>query len=388
MQAISLFDNVREFRMFRLRRMFRLFIDSYIPNCYSTNETSSFNQQNKINLIMYSYVIPARLPMPTFCQKMALSILALTLALVPIGKASAATLYATSIGGSQIDKVNTVANTETTFIHTPSAADSIIFDASGNMLYTELYTGQIRRYNPTSLVDSAVTLPYSLSNPADMALDPGGATMLVSEYAAGRIDRVNLTTGAITPLLTPGGNPEGLAYVGNKLFANIGYRYGGVTGKEVVQIDPVTGAILAVSPGLDSLDGLTYDPYSGLLYASSLFGNKIYSIDPNNLNNVQDVTAKLGVVPGPDGITSDGVGDIFVASSDSLGDSHVYQLNLISDTLTMETYVPGLDDLAPAAGPGSFPTPDNGSSLGLLCVGLAVIGFCRGKFHKASAIKS
>jgi streptogramin lyase len=323
-----------------------------------------------------------------FCQKMAILILALTLAMVAIGKASAATLYATSIGGSQIDKVNTVANTETTFINTPSAADSIIFDASGNMLYTELYTGQIRRYNPTSLVDSAVTLPYSLSNPADMALDPGGATMLVSEYAAGRIDRVNLTTGAITPLLTPGGDPEGLAYVGNKLFANIGYRYGGVTGKEVVQIDPVTGAILAVSPGLDSLDGLTYDPYSGLLYASSLFGNKIYSIDPNNLNNVQDVTAKLGVVPGPDGITSDGVGDIFVASSDSLGDSHVYQLNLISDTLTMETYVPGLDDLAPAAGPGSFPTPDNGSSLGLLCVGLAGIALCRGKFHKASAIKS
>jgi hypothetical protein len=124
--------------------------------------------------------------------------------------------------------------------------------------------------------------------------------------------------------------------------------------KFVAEIDPVTGAILAQSPLLSSLDGLTYDPYSSRLYASSVFGNTVYAFDPNNLNNVQDLSHKLGSIPGPDGITTDGVGNIFVASSDSLGDGHIYQIDLIAQTLTQKNYVPGLDDLAPASGLGAM----------------------------------
>jgi DNA-binding beta-propeller fold protein YncE len=139
------------------------------------------------------------------------------------------------------------------------------------------------------------------------------------------------------------------------LFANLGYRYGGPTAKYVAEINPANGAILAVSPGLNSLDGLTYDPYSGRLFASSVLGNTVYSIDPNNLSNVTDLAAKFGGgIPAPDGITTDGTGDVFVASSDSLGDGHIYQINLVTQTLTQDTYVPGLDDLAPASGPGSL----------------------------------
>ncbi len=111
-------------------------------------------------------------------------------------------------------------------------------------------------------------------------------------------------------------------------------------------------------------------------YASSLFGNAIYSIDPNNLSNVVNVTGHLGIIPGPDGITSDGLGNIFIASSDSLGDSHVYQLDLINNTLTQNVMVPGLDDLAPASGLGSAaPEP---SSLVLGAFGL--IGTTAGLF--------
>ena len=50
---------------------------------------------------------------------------------------SAAELYATSIAGSQIDKVDTVANTVTTFLNTPSAADSIMFDSMQRVIYTQ-----------------------------------------------------------------------------------------------------------------------------------------------------------------------------------------------------------------------------------------------------------
>jgi len=41
------------------------------------------------------------------------------------------------------------------------------------------------------------------------------------------------------------------------------------------------------------------------------------------------------------------------------GDSHIYQLNLVSDTLTQNIFVNGLDDLAPASGLGSVPEPSS-----------------------------
>jgi hypothetical protein len=290
-----------------------------------------------------------------------------------VSRARAETLYATANDGySEIDQVDTVTNSVTTYLNTIAPPDSVMFDSSGDVIYSTVTfgNGEVVKYNPITM--ASTILASGLTNAADMVLEPGGNSMLVSDYGSGIIDRINLITPSTTPLVSSLGNPEGLAYVGNKLFANIGYRYGGATGKEVAQIDPVTGAILATSPGLNSLDGLTYDSYSGLLYASSLFGNLVYSINPNNLSIVQIATGTLGVVPGPDGIASDGIGNIFIASSDSIGDSHVYQLDLINNTLTQGALVNGLDDLAPASGGGSIPEPP---SLALLSLGVCAFGF-------------
>jgi hypothetical protein len=306
------------------------------------------------------------------CGKSAFAAIILSTVSVVGVRAQAAVLYATSIAGSQIDKVDTVANSVTTYLNTPSAADSIIFDTSQRVLYTEIFNGQVWRYDPTGPTN--VPIAGGFSNPADMVLEPGGNSMLVSEFSGGKIDRINLTTNAVSTLLSPGDNPEGLAYDGTRLFANLGSRGGGPTAKFVAEINPTTGAIIATSPGLDSLDGLTYDPFSGMLYASSLFSNLIYSIDPNNLSIVHDVTSKLGTIPAPDGITSDGIGNIFIASSASLGDSHIYQLDLIANTLTQKTFVNGLDDLAPASGLGSLPEP---SSFVLAMFGVVSVGAWR-----------
>jgi sugar lactone lactonase YvrE len=295
------------------------------------------------------------------CRRTVVVLVALVIVSIGSGSASAATLYATSIAGSQIDKVDTVANTVNLFFGTSSGADSIMFDSQQRAIYTLHFAGEVRRYDPSNATD--VGIASGLSFPADIALEPGGNTMLVSEIWAGKIDRINLTTSAVTPLLTGGGHPEGLAYVGNRLFANLGNRYGGPTGKYVAEINPVNGSILATSPGLDSLDGLTYDSYSGRLYASSLYGNYVLSINPNNLSDVQNVSSKLGNIPGPDGITSDGVGNIFIAAG---GDEYIYQLDLVNNTLAQNTYVYGLDDLAPASGLGSMPEP---STLALLSAG-------------------
>ena len=114
----------------------------------------------------------------------------------------------------------------------------------------------------------------------------------------------------------------------------------------------------------------TYDPSTGLLYACSVLGNTVYSIDPNNLNTVHDLSLALHAgISTPDGITTDGLGNLFVASGDTT-DNHVYQIDLNNNTLTQETYVPGLDDLAPASGSGSFTIPEP-SSLALAGLGVA-----------------
>ena len=307
------------------------------------------------------------------CSRTASAVVVLGILSMCAGRAPAAELYATSIGGSQIYKVDTVANTATSYLVTPSAADSIMFDSSQRVIYTQLYTGEVRRFDPSNSTD--VVIANGFSGTADIVLEPGGNSMLVSEFYGGKIDRINLSNNSVTTLLAPGDNPEGLAYDGARLFANLGLRNGGTTGKYVAEIDPATGAILHTSPGLDSLDGLTYDPYSGLLYASSLYGNLIYSINPNNLSDVHDVTSHLGIVPGPDGITTDGVGNIFIASSDSLGDSHVYQLDLFNQVLSQKTYVNGLDDLAPLSGAGSVPEPS--TFLLAVIAGFGLLGYRR-----------
>ena len=302
------------------------------------------------------------------CGKTAIAVMALSIVLLGSGRASATQLYATSISGNEIYQVDTVGNTVTPYLNTVYAADSVMFDSSQNVIYTRINQGEVRLYNPNSAIDSLIAGGFT--GPADIALEPGGGTMLVSEFYGGRIDRINLTTHVVTTLLTTvGSGPEGLAYDGSRLFANLGVRSTGAQ-KYVAEIDPVTGAILAQSPLLSSLDGLTYDPYSGRLFASSVFGNTVYEFDPNNLNNVQDLSLKLGSIPGPDGITTDGIGNIFVASTGA-PDGYVYQIDLIGQTLTQKQYVPGLDDLAPASGLGSGTVPE---PLTMFAVGMGIAG--------------
>ena len=212
--------------------------------------------------------------------------------------------------------------------------------------------------------------------------------MLVSEFNGGRIDRINLTSPIhpLTQLWPPStgngsGNPEGLAYDNSgRLFANLGTR-GQPTdppAKFVAQIDPVTGTILNQSPCppcLSSLDGLTYDPFTNMLYAASLFGQTVYRLNPNNLSSPPDDLRQLYGWTStqihnffPDGITADGSGHLFAASAQAAcnppnvvcGDGHIYDIDLTNGTLTPKQLVPlplsgHLDDLAPASGLGAPP---------------------------------
>ncbi len=291
------------------------------------------------------------------------ALLATLAALGTPGLTQATILFGTADSQNQIVSIDTATNMVTNFLATP-APDSLVFIPDGGIVITSAGLGTIRRFDPVT--NMQVLVASGLNTPADLALEPGGTSVLVSEFGGGRIQRLNLLTNTLSVLATPGGNPEGLIYDDRgRLFANLGVRTGG-NDKFIAELNPITGAIIRQSPNLNSLDGLTFDSFTGKLFASSLNGNGIYEVDPDNLNNITNHF--FGQIPGPDGITSDGEGNIFMAAR---GDFRVYQYNISGNTLTAGAFVPGLDDLAPASGLGSMvPEPATLTVLALGTFGL------------------
>ena len=279
-----------------------------------------------------------------------------------ISLASGSTIYATSIISNQVLKVDTVTNSVTPVFTSSGGVDSLVFDNAG--IYSESVGGEVRRYDPATGTDDLLATVF---NPADLVLEPGGSSILVSEFLGGTIIRIDLATKTATPLGTYGGNPEGLAYdPAGHLFANLGVR-NFLADKYVAELDPVTGAVLQRSSGVTSLDGLTYDSFTGQLFASARFGNQVCGFDPRNLS--AGTTGCHGVVPNPDGLTSDGIGNLFIAAT---GDAQIYQYNFVSDTLMPRTFILGLDDVAPASGPGAPPaTVPEPYSISFVGLGLA-----------------
>lgn len=283
-------------------------------------------------------------------------------------------LFATSLDNSQLVQVNITTNTTTVLLHA-SSPDSIVIDSQGRFVYDESATSELHRYDPMTMMDSTL-VSTGLNGPQDIALDPGGNSLLISNFSGNNITRTDLNTLMTTTLVASIPGPEGIAYDNaGHLFVLAGF---GSTAM-LYQIDPVTGAVLRMSAAFDptnSLDGLTFDPFSGLLYATSKFGNALYSINPSTL-----AATNIGTIGQPDGLTTNSNGLLYVTSRN---DFNIHSFNINTQQFSTLTNVPGLDDLAPASGLGSgissVPEP---SSLLLLGGGVMALALLRGKLARS-----
>ena len=280
--------------------------------------------------------------------RVAALIVAVTLFMTPA--AWSQNLYATGEGSQELMEVNMTTGVVTMLTHVSARPDSLIVDSQGRILYTSgsSSTGTVSRFDPTS--NTNTTIAAGLNSPHELIFDPGQTTILVSNYGLGQIVRINLASGAVTPLLSKQGTVDGLAYDGaGHLFAVVNHH------KQIVQVDPTSGAILntltvITNPpnGLDGLSGLTYDPYSAQLWATDTGGGATCANGASCLVEIPTSLSSFtffeaGVMPTPEGIIADGQGNLFIGA----GTVKVFEYSIPAGTMTATVKVPGVFDVAP-----------------------------------------
>jgi sugar lactone lactonase YvrE len=273
-------------------------------------------------------------------------------ALASSGTVHAELVYATSINTGIIYTDDSVTHIVTPVFNTGAALDSLFFDTSGRIIYSQLNAGRVNAYDPVG--GTNVTLASGLTAPIDLALEPSLTSFLVSDSTS-HLVRISLSGGGVLGSLNVGNRPDGILYDSSgRLFTNISTGFTN-NDSQVKQIDPTTGAVLHTSGNTGVfLDGLTYDSFTGKLFASDYNHGRILEIDPNNLTTFSFITPTGATLSQPDGITSDGNGNLFIASRNN---AHVIEYNITTNVATVIGTISGLDDLAPVSGLGA-PVPE------------------------------
>lgn len=271
--------------------------------------------------------------------RLVLLIVISVLAIVPCSLSQ--NLYATSEAAQQLVEVNMATGVVTVLFNTISTPDSLIVDSSGRILYTTQKIGTVSIFDPKTGSNSIIV--SGLSYPRDLIFDPGGASILVSNFGKGEIDRINLLTGTLTPLSTKLGTVDGLAYgPKGQLFAVINHH------TQIANINPKTGAILKTLTVVRNhtvpyygLDGLTYDPYTGHLWATDV-GTGANCLVEISTGLTTFKLHQVGNMPTPDGIISDGHGNLYIG----VNLAKVFAYNIPTDTITARVKVKNVDDVA------------------------------------------
>jgi len=257
-------------------------------------------------------------------------------------------VYYTSEPGESINLLNLSTKVNQKLLSTASISgklDSVIMNSQGHLIYSITGLGQVWIFDPVTLSNTLLVGGLT-GGPRDMVIEPGGNTMLIALNAQGKIARYNFTTGALTLLSRYLGSVDGIVYAPN------GDLYAVVARNTVCQMDPVLGTkikciILEPHYKTNGGDGMVYDPYSGHLWVShdGTLGNGLIEI-PLDLSTF--TLFQTGKIQVPDGIVSDGKGNLYIGA----GLWNVVEYNIPTDTIVKIVNAKGIDDLVLV--PGTF----------------------------------
>jgi DNA-binding beta-propeller fold protein YncE len=302
---------------------------------------------------------------PTVSNRTPVAVCLLALLISPIPRLCASTVYAANNSANQLEAINTTTNVVSGLFGDPAGPRGLIFNGPNDILYTTNAPGTLADYNLNTQTSSVVATFGVNDSGQYLALDPGGASVLVGIGGAG-LERFNLSTHAMTNV-SNFSDPRGLAYDGSgNLFAVLGPN-------QLAQINPITGAvinsILLPSTGSAGGNGLAFDPISGHLFVTddtnSISQRGLYEI-PTNLSSATLVNQGLFA----NGLVADGQGDLWIAEVNHLDEYNTASHNLSTGANTQIFDVA----LAPSGSTTAAPEP---ASLLLFAVGFGAIAVSR-----------
>ncbi len=283
----------------------------------------------------------------------------------PIAAGPQAVLYASDIDKGQIYKIDKTTGALLQTIPVRAGLDSLIFD-NNNLIYTAWSVsgvGQVRRVNPSVGISSDTLLATIGNGGHDLTLVPGGNAVLADSAATGKIYEINLNNPGQTPTTFGSGQ-----YRDGIVFDSQGRLFAVSNGSSVVELDPQTFQVIASSGPLKGLDGLAFDSFTGDLFVSSRMINSVsgragiydLSLQPGSFLKATLITSSaFPTTFSPDGLETDGEGNLYLASQGASSDSKIYQYDITTGKLAALTKsLAGLDDLVPLSGTGGHSVPN------------------------------
>jgi len=274
------------------------------------------------------------------------TLLALLLVLGIAGVSNAQLFYSASEPTQQIDLVNFNTGAVRNIHDVGNRPDSLLV-RNGKILYTVSARGTLEQFDPVAKTNK-VLATFPNGGPRDMVYEPGRKSILIALYTSARLARYNLNTGAVTifPSKKIGSTVDGLAY------DPAGNLYAVVSHNTICQLDPNTGAILQTlvleaHNKVNGGDGLLYDNFTHNLWAAhdGTQGNGLIEIPltatkPPRMGT--PIFRQTGKVHVPDGIISDGIGNLYIGE----GLQFLTQYSIPKDAIIKRVLVKGIDSPA------------------------------------------